>query len=133
MSDTTTLTRHLCEGDESNAHVVKGWPYGRVKRCYKRFWIERHKNGTVRMVMQTSFPWLPDDISPEYGDCRWNKPKLGVYQSFIILYTDTEDGTTHHTCLGKTPWAEHIQKFLDKWGSMLTDDEVRAVSNSSPY
>ena len=120
----TPETHKILRGRTSfeTAYVQPDYPWGFKLRTERRVWIETGTKGPgkdkQRIMIQTK--------DPRTG--RWCAVKAGTYAERVTLLESlSEPGFL--TWINTTLW--HVDEFLVVWGSSLTTDEHKAMSDLS--
>lgn len=98
------------------AFLQEDYPYGRTLRCQRKVWIETATKGKgkgeMRFVAQTS--------NPKKGG--WNKPHLGQYQGFLLMYLNLENN--HVETAGINAYSvEEVEAFKKQWYELLDQEQ----------
>ena len=106
---------------ETNAYLVKDYPYGFTLRCEIRYWIETKKGFGQRFCSQT--------LNPKTG--KWNTPKKGRYCTVIGMGLDEKDYvTTAH--LQPYSTKEEVDTF-EKVFTPLTERQAKIIGYIREY
>ena len=115
------ISPYIYNATEQFPHTVKDWPWGRRKRCTKRFWIESNEKKGDRLWQQTTQPNGEGVCS---GD--WCKAKSDTYVDGVIVLALDPDGNISTETLGA--WYHHaapeIESFIDRHGDYLTEKQL---------
>lgn len=118
----TPATHKILRGhvSEATALVQPDYPYSFTLRCERRVWIETGLKGAGkgqdRFVSQTR--------NPKTG--RWNAPKCSTYSPAMFL-VESLAKPGHVSPLHVSMY--HVDEFLQVWGTSLTSDEHKRVSD----
>lgn len=119
------------------AYVIADYPFGMRLRCFKRIWVETGTKGAGKGLQRIGYQTTVKRFNIEYTDNglnleapmaeprAWNKPKFSTYGSIAILWIDPSTGYVETAILGQFPWTEHLDRFADRYGDAL-DDEQKA-------
>jgi hypothetical protein len=118
---------------QATAHVVHGYPFGRVLKTPRLYWIETKKGHGQRMVTATAKKFLLDaytdapDSAAYYeenkGKFAWNATKASTYSSMRIMYIDESTGYVENTGCHYYEGPEKLMAFAAQWESQFDDEQ----------